>query len=465
MIRYDPEQHILLRDQAHKRRIHADEEFAEYLRRVRECAYWPGRPDARIEIFDVEVPEWPPVYRTPLQMMFSIGRDGRPSGPFADMPWIGVHPAVDRDVLIDNATFRIAKDMVPDTFVPERLNYQWQVHVFDPAEHVVIRYWCKENGVDIVRFWNKFYPRYKGQLEIVETTNPTIREERAVGSYSPTRRCVRRADLPLLEAGLLEGRESALPPPPAPDPVRVLAQELRIDRFEASPSEVEAGQEVVATWSAIGQVKARVIRTSSEVEFGDILPSGANSFRYRPEGAHTVHLRVWGATGESVDSEPVEIGVRPAAEPEAAAEPERPHVTDGAAIYSPLDVHTALRDALGRPFNLFGGQFSDTKIVALSRDRLSGFLASDPTNRDTYVADRGGRNFDCDNFADRLRNGLASQGLNSCGVIWGDRHAFNFFVTTGTDGPEIVFVEPQTDALVERLEAEYSIRSRCSVYL
>ena len=70
---------------------------------------------------------------------------------------------------------------------PSRMSYAWQVPEFDPKEHVVIRYWCRRNNVDIVDFWRGFYPSMEGDLPIVETTNPEIIDELKEGSYSPTR--------------------------------------------------------------------------------------------------------------------------------------------------------------------------------------------------------------------------------------------------------------------------------------
>ena len=91
--RYDPDRHILLRDQAHQRRIHEPAEFAEYLRRVAKPSDDLQEPGDRMEIFDVEIPDWPPAPRSPLQIIFG-GDD-----PFADKPWRGVQPAVEAQLV------------------------------------------------------------------------------------------------------------------------------------------------------------------------------------------------------------------------------------------------------------------------------------------------------------------------------------------------------------------------------
>ena len=57
-------------------------------------------------------------------------------------------------------------------------------------------------------------------------------------------------------------------------------------------------------------------------------------------------------------------------------------------------------------------------------------------------------------------------GVNGVGIIWGDGHAWNFFiVATGTDTPEILMVEPQTDAVVDGLAGQYAISRRCEILL
>ena len=49
-----------------------------------------------------------------------------------------------------------------------------------------------------------------------------------------------------------------------------------------------------------------------------------------------------------------------------------------------------------------------------------------------YVLDKGNRNYDCENFAEKLRCDLQNKhGINGVGIIWGDGHAWNFFVING----------------------------------
>ena len=138
----------------------------------------------------------------------------------------------------------------------------------------------------------------------------------------------------------------------------------------------------------------------------------------------------------------------------------------GSAIYTATEVIRALQEELNVNLRLFGRQTSDSAIVALSKESAMKFISLDTVDRQTYVLDTGGRNYDCDNFAESLRCHLVEQhGVNSIGVIWGDKHAWNFVVTSGGGGPEIIMIEPQNDKVVEAGSGIYSIDRRCEVLL
>lgn len=418
---YDPERHILLRDQAHQRRIHEEGEFAEYLRRVAEPSDDLQVPGSRMTIFDVVVPDWPPAPRSPLQIIFG-GDD-----PFADKPWRGVQPAVERDWWTDRATFRIARRMVPPErdFDPERLAYQWQVPIFDPARHVLMRRWCADNGVDLVAFLREGVDR--SGLRLFETTNPHVREERAKGGgYSPTRRCFDRADFPIARraAGL---DASASEPEPAPEPgFDDIVQAIgRLDPDDRSLWTRRGPPRVDALVALLGRRITAAQRTAA-----------------------------WKAAKS-----------RPAPAPQPAPEP-APDV-DGVREISADEAVAAIRDALGRDFRLFGEQTADRRILAMRREALQKWLATDPTSSAVYVHEKRGRNYDCDDFAMELKAALArTAGLNGCAIVWGDGHAWNaFLVHDGAGAVEAVMVEPQTDALVSECCGAFAVERRCEVYL
>ena len=143
-------------------------------------------------------------------------------------------------------------------------------------------------------------------------------------------------------------------------------------------------------------------------------------------------------------------------------------VTEGMRAYSSSAVVRAIEAALGRNVRLFGQAVSDQAVTALTRDGLLLFLANDHTDRTDYVADTGGRNWDCENFSEQVRVNLARKhGVNSCAVIWGDGHAWCAFAVVGEDGPEIVMVEPQSDEWVKvaELRGDYSVERRAEVLL
>ena len=138
----------------------------------------------------------------------------------------------------------------------------------------------------------------------------------------------------------------------------------------------------------------------------------------------------------------------------------------GAVIYTAGEVIRALQEELGGNFRLFGRQASDTAVVALTKQSAMKFINEDAVDRRTYVLDTGGRNYDCDNFAESLRCHLVEQhGVNSIGVVWGDKHAWNFVVTAGEHGPEIMMIEPQNDQVVKAGSGMYSMDRRCELLL
>ena len=159
-------------------------------------------------------------------------------------------------------------------------------------------------------------------------------------------------------------------------------------------------------------------------------------------------------------------GPEPAPEPRPLPTVAPADVTEGAQVYSPGGVVQALQKALKRGVSLFGRSSSDSAVVALTREGLDRFLLDDLSDRDQYVLDTGGRNYDCENFAERLRVNLAAKhGVNGCMVVWGDGHAFNAFAVAGESGPEIVLIEPQSDEVVTELTGAYSVERRAEVLL
>ena len=488
-VRYDPERHILLRDQAHKRRIHSDAEFAEYLRRVQEPSGDLKVRGSTMTVFDVEVPSWPPAKRSPLQMMFGVG--GAARDPFADLPWQGVHPAVERDWWTDRATEMIAVRMVPPerNFDPYRLAYQWQVPEFDAERHVLVDEWCRENGRDLVEFLNR-EAEVTG-VRIFWTTNPNVRAEAERGSYSPTVRCF-----------LKDGADPA-PSDPPPDTagtapvtgftlVDVSNQRPAADLLDGAVVNVgaRAGQSfgIRADTSPRAGVKSVELSLSgpviaSRIEgvppyslWGDVpaaggkralegarLPPGPyalSATAYPKKGAGgpplgTLTASFTIAAAESLEPEPApEPGPAPAPAPDPART--GGDVAANVREISPDEAVRALRAALGRDFRLFGGQTADQRILAMERPALHAWLQRDATSRAVYVHENRGRSYDCDDFALDVKAALArTAGLNGCAIVWGDAHAWVAFLVHDGGAVEAVMVEPQTDALVGKCEGEY----------
>ena len=384
-MQFDPEKHFLLWDMAHRRCIHQEGEFQQFVAKVRAAGYEP---------FEVDVPDWPPALRTPLPIIvMSLNLDGGDSewqpqgGPTAQtaFAWKGTHLALEKDWWAEREVRKITTDMVPDWGFPlHRVGYAWNVPEFDPAEHRVIRYWCRENGVDIVDFWLSFYPTVESELEIIETANPTIYEEQAEGSYSPTRRCVRRSQLYILRNHYLGANEE----PPTPEP-------------EGPKPEPPAPQ---------------------------------------PRFIHD---------GPDSDDAPIEWSAH-----------------DGVTSYPTHEAIAALETALGRDVRPFSGTGLDSQVTAISQEAMTRYLAANSVDKRHYIRDSGGRNFDCDDFALTLRAALIRDyGYNCCAVIAGNGHAWCAFILAGTNGPQVAFVEPQTDGLVTDLTGQYAVDRRCEVII
>ena len=159
---------------------------------------------------------------------------------------------------------------------------------------------------------------------------------------------------------------------------------------------------------------------------------------------------------------------------EEAASPEKivDAIMEGTRAYTPSQVIHALQQRTERSLRLFGGQTSDSKVIAIHRESVDEFLQENAAGWREYTSDRGEVNYDCDNFADSLRSNLNQKhGLNSVGIIRGDSHIWNFFVICGNitdgldEGPRIMMVDPQNDMTVEEFTGVYSINRRCEVYL
>ena len=467
MTTHDPTKHLLLCDQAHKRRIHSDDEFAEYVSRVRDYEYDITAHSARMEIFSVEIGDWPPVPRTPLQILFGINTDGTPAGPFADMPWTGQQLAVERNTSSLRATSNIAKDMVSDVMVPYRLAYQWQCAEFNPDEHVVVRYWCEDNGIDIADFLNKTVSFLN--LDIISTTNPLVKQEQAEGSYSPTRRCFSIDRLH--EVNNHYGIASVLIPSlVSDDSIKSTSDELLpieevttiVDLKFAQRPNTEyyyplAGQDLPVPITKL------IIKNMGT--YGEIRVWGSNTLVLNGIQAR---LEVWrnGYRGIITKEQLLKIVSLPETfsvpvpilqqEHDTIEEGSSWKIIDGCVIYTSQEIMASLKERFGE-FRLFGGQLSDSKIISITHDNMLKWLSNDPTDRGLYVRDDGGgRNYDCDNFADTLRAALQREhGINCIGIIWfwseTHGHACNFFIVAGEDGPEVVIVEPQDDRVVTSL--------------
>ena len=185
---YDANRHLLLRDVAHKARL-TPQEYPDFEARLR---------DASVEIVSVEIPEWPPVEKSRLFLL--MGGDD----PWEGQYWTGTQEAI---VQADRPARRMAtataREMAGPAQSSKRMAYAWQVPEFDPARHILMRQWLADTEVSIVDFLRKFIPEIREELgrdPLFEVANPHVAAEiETRGSYSPTRRALAVADLPVLE--------------------------------------------------------------------------------------------------------------------------------------------------------------------------------------------------------------------------------------------------------------------------
>jgi len=91
---------------------------------------------------------------------------------------------------------------------------------------------------------------------------------------------------------------------------------------------------------------------------------------------------------------------------------------------------------------------SDSKLYLMcNRADIETFLKQDDTNKMGYVAEQR----DCDDFSYRLMGQFSIPDWSALafGIVWTNLHALNIIVT---EDDKVLFIEPQTDDIIENLE-------------
>lgn len=90
---------------------------------------------------------------------------------------------------------------------------------------------------------------------------------------------------------------------------------------------------------------------------------------------------------------------------------------------------------------------SDSQYWLCSKADIDNILSLDASNKDKFVTDE----HDCDDFSYRLMGQLSTQEWSGIafGIVWTEKHALNCFID---DSGKFWFVEPQTDALKDKLD-------------
>lgn len=400
ILTFDPNQHFLLRDIAH-RELLTPEEYQGFEHKCRE---------AGLDIFQVAVPDWPPVPYSPLALIANL-ETGWGGGAWWDNEfWTGMQPAVGKNFktytypVSDDPSMRFVsgttaptrhdtiarytgREMAGDRLSGKRLSYMWQIPVFDAAQHIDVRSWIESRGLNIVKFLRDYASEVAAEIgfnPVFETTNPNARAEHDAGG------------------GVYRSRIRAIS----------VDHQSVLKRF----ADAEAGQPV----HRLPKIVPRPTPDDSGIRIEELAQGVASANA----------------------------------------------VSEGAVAYDRRAIARALEAEFGQMPRVFGGALSDSALVAITRDALRQFLGENQVDKARYVADKGNRNFDCENFAEGLRVDLARKyGLNSIGIVWGDGHAWNLCVVVGSGGPEIVLIEPQDDSEVTELQGIYSIARRCEILL
>ena len=104
----------------------------------------------------------------------------------------------------------------------------------------------------------------------------------------------------------------------------------------------------------------------------------------------------------------------------------------------------------GQPFRL-----TDSAYQVVSREMMQRILKETRVDAIEYEA----QDFDCEDFARHLVSRAVSLGVNSWGRVfgWSGHHAFNIAIVQKGDGVEAVFIEAQTDQIVNVFDGKYNL--------
>ena len=469
---------------------------------------------AGIKTFDVQIPEYPPVEYPPLAIMMGSNN----GNPFSGKFFTGVQPAV--DLFEDGSKVRVmARKMRGSTMSEEAISYQFQLPIFNPQTHVRIRKWIYDRRLSIVDFWRSYYPKIENQLSefsVIDVVNPDVEDvDENDTQFYPTTRVLTLSkyhilkdfadQYPPLEFNLtqevswirsLDGKRWEARRQYAPQNKTWTGKNCFITRTVGGGqhTDVDKDPKTGYDWGPFmilkddGKLVVWVTKFAVDlIHRSGLIINGVHVALEKKSGLYICRMVghvnaseadrilkkkieaalmvIQDKEEESHITQPKKNVIRPTEESSEEA-PLSISVTAGVKVYSPAEVLAKLEVAFGRKIDLFGSQTSDKKIVALTSKGLEAFLRGNKANRNKYVNDAGGRNYDCDNFSEQLRVDLQREyGINGVGVVWGDVHAWNFFVIATDRGLQIMMVEPQSDIHVTDLIGKYSVKKRCAILL
>lgn len=164
--------------------------------------------------------------------------------------------------------------------------------------------------------------------------------------------------------------------------------------------------------------------------------------------------------------DPLEVG---AEDTESEPEPELPEGTISGDALSEALLHQVIipHDCREKVWSIDEGKwieglsparFTDSEYKLPTREELDEAVRITKVDEMAYVAEV----WDCDDFARRFVSKMHDQGIKTAGRVkaWSGNHAFNIVAIQGDPGDpvEFIFVEPQTDRIVEpNSEDKYNI--------
>ena len=111
----------------------------------------------------------------------------------------------------------------------------------------------------------------------------------------------------------------------------------------------------------------------------------------------------------------------------------------------------------GKGINAQPFRLTDSIYRVVSRQMLNSILEETKVD----VIQWQSESYDCEDIARKFVTRCADLGINSIGRVmsWSGQHAFCIAIVQKGDGVEPVFIEPQTDQIITKMEGKYDLKN------